>query len=327
MLTCDSTDIGVLLVNLGTPISPEPKEIRKFLGQFLSDPRVVEIPAWIWRPILTGLILPLRAPKTAKLYQKIWRPEGSPLLYYSQLQAEKLQAALSQRAKSTLKVALGMNYGTPSIQSALTELKKSQRLVILPLYPQYSSATTASVFDAVGRVLKSWRSIPSLHMINHYADHKGYIAALTHSIKTHWQTNSVGEKLLFSFHGLPERRVKAGDPYFTQCHYTAHLVAKQLQLSSDQWQVVFQSRFGRQKWLQPYCDKTLISLANQGIKNIDVICPGFAADCLETLEEMEFRNKELFSSSGGEHLRYIPALNDQPEHIDALADIVMTYIH
>ncbi len=325
----DNTKIGVLLVNLGTPATPSVREVRKFLKEFLADPRVVEIPRWLWQPLLNCLILPLRSHSSAKLYQKIWTPQGSPLLYFAQRQASALQAALNQvTSGSSIKVVLGMSYGRPAIASALAELRvlNLQQLIVLPLYPQYSSATVGSVFTAVSQILKTWRYLPKLQMINHYADHPGYVAAVVNSIKNYWQENPPGEKLLFSFHGLPARSITAGDPYFYQCHRTAELLAQQLQLPADRWQVVFQSRLGWQKWLQPYCDQTLRDFASQGIAGVDVVCPGFAADCLETLEEINIRNKKLFLLAGGKKFNYIPALNDSPEHIDVLTDLIMREI-
>lgn len=305
---------GILLTNLGTPDAPTPSAIRRYLREFLSDPRVVEIPRAIWLPILYGAILPLRPFDAAKRYQSIWTKEGSPLLHIAQQQKEKLQALLP-----SVKVALGMRYGNPSIQEALETLKTVDRLLVLPLYPQYCAATTASTFDAVSHALSQWRVIPEVRFITHYHDKPLYIHALAHHIQQHKRS----QKLLFSFHGIPQRSIDQGDPYATQCHQTAQLVADALQLSADQWSVVFQSRFGRAKWLQPYCSETLKNLAKSGCTEVDVICPGFSADCLETLEEISIENRNLFFAAGGKQLNYIPALNDSPLHMEALQSLIL----
>lgn len=320
-----SADIGVLLVNLGTPMQPTFKSVWRYLAEFLSDPRVVELPRPFWLPILYGFVLPLRSGASAKAYRKIWQPEGSPLLVYSQKIADGLNTILQQQTGLSIIVTLGMRYGAPSIANALEILRKARirKLVILPLYPQYSAATTASTFDAVSATLKTWRVIPELISIADYATEPAYITVIANSIKHYWQKNGSARKLLFSFHGLPKRSIAQGDPYYFACHQTAQLVAKELQLAKDVWQVVFQSRFGREEWLQPYCDRTLINLAKEDCKNVDIICPGFAADCLETLEEIRIRNQEVFKEAGGMELNYIPALNDTPEHLYALANIIL----
>jgi ferrochelatase len=319
---------GVLLTNLGTPTAANSRALRQYLREFLSDPRVIELPRWLWWPILNGVILTLRPRYSAKLYQKIWTAEGSPLLTISQQQKTALQTLVDKYYPNKIKVSLGMRYGSPSIKSALEELHAHnvRRLLVLPLYPQYSNATVGSTFDAVARILKTWRWLPELHMVTQYADNDYYITALANSILQSWQKENRGDKLLFSFHGIPQRSLELGDPYFCFCHKTARLVAEKLQLTKEQWLVVFQSRFGRQEWLQPYCDKTLIELAKQGTKKIDIICPGFAADCLETLEEIDERNRELFYHAGGEQLTYIPALNTQPEHLTALLNIIQQHL-
>lgn len=318
---------GILLINLGTPAAPTIKAVRKYLAEFLSDPRVVEIPRWLWWPILHGVVLNIRPKKSVKLYQKIWTNEGSPLLSISQKQTLALQKKFDQEFSAT-KIMLAMRYGNPSIDEALKTLKQNniQKLIVLPLYPQYSAATTASTFDKVISVLKKWRTVPEFIFINHYFDNPDYINAIADSIQQFWQQHGKGEKLLFSFHGLPQNSIAKGDPYYDQCQQTAKLIAEKLQLSEVAWQMVFQSRFGAQKWLQPYCDKTLEQLAKQGCKKIDVICPGFAADCLETLEEMAIRNKKIFLDAGGKQFHYIPALNDSSSHINTLTNTLKKYL-
>jgi len=309
--------IGILLVNLGTPDAPTPKAVRAYLAEFLWDRRVVGIPRLLWWLILHGLILRIRPRRSATAYQSIWTDAGSPLLVYS----KRLAAALQQKFSSSgIQVELAMRYGSPSIIDGLQRLKEknAQRILMLPLYPQYCATTTASVFDAVADCFKDMRFIPELRTINQYCDDTHYIDAVAKQISNHWQNHGKGEHLLFSFHGLPQRNFDLGDPYYCFCHKTTRLVAEQLGLCQDDYTLVFQSRFGKAKWLQPYCESTLISLAENGVKQVDVICPGFAADCLETLEEISIRYGERFVTAGGERLNYIPALNDSDAHIEAL---------
>ena len=315
---------GVLLNNLGTPDAPSPAALRRYLREFLWDPRVVEMPRWIWWLILNGLVLPVRSRSSARKYQHIWTDEGSPLLAISKRQVKALQAELRQSCSGPVVVALGMRYGNPSIEAALNQLREAnaRRLLVLPLYPQYAAATTASTFDAVTAVLKNWRWIPELRMVTHYYDDPGYIDAVATSIREYWEFHSRSERLLFSFHGMPKRTHLAGDPYFCQCQATARLVAQQLQLEETQWDIAFQSRFGRQEWLKPYCDQTLRTWAKEGVKSVDVACPGFSADCLETLEELDMENRNIFLAAGGQRYHYIPALNDRPEHIRTLANLI-----
>jgi protoporphyrin/coproporphyrin ferrochelatase len=323
----NSIKTGLLLTNLGTPKAPTKAAVKHYLREFLSDRRVVEIPKWQWWPLLQGIILPWRSRYSARLYQSIWMEEGSPLLYFAQQQAEGLGKMLAERFKAPIKVALGMRYGNPSIAEALAELRDTvEKIVVLPLYPQYSATTVGSTFDCISRILQTWRYVPALHLINQYADNPHYIHALVCRTQEFWQQNQPGEKLLFSFHGIPESSIALGDPYYHQCMKTATLAAQTLNLPKDRWEVVFQSRFGRQKWLRPYCDMTLKNLAKAGIKTVDVICPGFSADCLETLEEIAKRNAGLFLAQGGVRLNYIPALNAHPLHLTALANIVMPFI-
>lgn len=310
--------VGILLTNLGTPDAPTASALRRYLGEFLADPSVTELPRWLWLPILHGIILQVRPKRSAKLYQKIWTAAGSPLLVTSQTQ----MTALTERLPVTF--ALGMRYGRPSIAEGLAKLQQAQvhHIIIFPLYPQYSSATTGSTFKAISTVLKQWRWIPEIHFIADYHDHSAYIEALATSIQAYWQTHGQPEQLLFSFHGTPQRFSLAGDPYHQQCLTTAQLVASQLALPEHRWQVTFQSRFGREAWLQPYTDHTLQALAQQGTRRVDVICPGFAADCLETLEEIDQENRQLFLAEGGQTFHYIPALNASPAHIHALEAIL-----
>lgn len=320
------TCTGVLVTNLGTPDSPTPAALRRYLAQFLWDPRVVEYPRPLWWLILRA-ILRVRAPRAARNYAAIWTDEGSPLLSISRRQTAALQTALTGRMDGAVQVALGMRYGQPSIGEALEQLRRhgARRLLVLPLYPQYSAATTASTFDAVADVLKSWRWIPELRFIQHYHDDPGYIDALASSIREHWAIHGSAERLLFSFHGLPKQYLLAGDPYHCECQRTARLVAERLELPQGHWQVTFQSRFGRAQWLEPYTDFTLRSLASSGIRSVQVVCPGFSADCLETLEEISVQNRDLFLSAGGERYEYIRALNDRPDHINALATLALLH--
>jgi len=316
--------LGVLLVNLGSPDAPTTAAVRRYLAEFLWDPRVVEIPRPLWWLILHGLVLRTRPSRSAHAYRRVWNDEGSPLLAISQRQAHALQHVLSDRYGSQVHVALAMRYGNPSIRTGLEQLRKAKarRIIVLPLYPQYSAATTGTVFDAVSDQLKTWRWVPELRFINHYHDDEAYIAALVNSVRESWAQYGQGERLMFSFHGMPKRTLRLGDPYFCQCQKTARLVAERLALPEDRWQLTFQSRFGRAEWLQPYTDKTLHQWARDGIKKVDVICPGFSADCLETLEEIAMQNKEAYLEAGGERLHYIPALNTRPDHMAALADLL-----
>jgi ferrochelatase len=319
---------GVLLVNLGTPDAPTAAAIRRYLRQFLSDPRVVELPRALWLPILYGFILPLRPRRLARAYATIWNEQGSPLLAISQRQTERLRQALTTRLGCELPVALAMSYGNPSIEQGLHELEQQgvRRLLLLPLYPQFSGTTTASVLDAVLAAFGRRRWPPELRTVNQYHDHSGYIAALAQSVSDHWSANGRSDYLLVSFHGIPQTYVQAGDPYFCQCHKTARLLAEALALEPGRWSVAFQSRLGKAPWVQPYTDFELPRLAGAGIGTLDVICPGFAADCLETLEEVAQRYRADFIRAGGRELRYIPALNDSAAHIEALSDLVEAHL-
>lgn len=319
--------VGVLVTNLGTPDAPTAEALRRYLGEFLWDSRVVEIPRWAWWPILHGIILRFRPARSAKNYLRIWDNQGSPLLLTAQKQAAALQACLNDLYPGPVVVALGMRYGNPSIASALEKLRAAdvERLLVFPLYPQYSAATTASTFDAVAAVLTNWRRVPELRMVSHYHDDRAYIGALANSIREHWKRHGRGGRLLVSFHGMPKRTLDAGDPYYCQCQKTARLIAERLEMADDEWHVAFQSRFGREEWLQPYTDKTLKAWAREGIKRVDVIAPGFSADCVETLEELDLENRETFIGAGGEEYFYIPALNERDDHIRALGELVLRH--
>ena len=323
----DEEKLGILLVNLGTPEAPTAPAVRRYLRQFLWDPRVVEQPRWLWWLILNLVILTIRPSRSAAAYQKIWTEHGSPLLLNSQAIADKLGDALQKTLGDRPEIELGMSYGNPAIPAALERLRQrgARQLLVLPLYPQYSATTTASVFDAVTRALQQRRWIPELRFINQYHDETTYISAVAQSIRAHWQQNGRGERLLFSFHGIPQRYFHDGDPYHCQCHKTARLVAEALHLEADDWQLSFQSRVGREPWLMPYTDFTLTDWGRAGVGNIDVVCPGFAADCLETLEEIAMQNAELFTQAGGGALRYVPALNDSDGQISALTDLVLRH--
>lgn len=317
--------LGVLLLNLGTPDSPETGPVRRYLAEFLSDPRIIEMPRWLWRIILHGFILRVRPSRSAKAYQEVWSEEtGSPLLNYSRLQAEGLQQVLTQRLGEQVTVALGMRYGHPSINCAIEQLEhaNAKRLIILPMYPQYSCTTTASAIDAVTNRMRRTRWIPEMRFINQYFQERDYIKALAGSVRQSWENNGQGELLVLSYHGIPKRYQLAGDPYFHHCQETSRLLANELGIGDDKMRVVFQSRVGREEWLKPYCDETMRSLPAEGITSIDVISPAFSADCLETIEEICGENRQYFEENGGKRFVYIPCLNDRPDHISFLADLV-----
>ena len=313
--------VGILLANLGTPDAPTPAALRRYLAEFLADPRVVEAPRWLWRIILHCWILPRRAPKSAAAYARIWTDQGSPLLVNSRAQAAALRAMLT-RENAPAKVALGMRYGRPSLESALDELRDCGRLVVLPLYPQRASATTGTVFCEAARVLSAWRDVPPVRFVAGYADDPRHIAALAESVAAHRRTHGGADKLLFSFHGVPRAMLLAGDPYHCLCLKTARLTAERLGLGADEWMVVFQSRFGRAEWLRPYADDVLRDLPSRGVRDVQVACPAFSADCLETLEEIAMENRELFLESGGRRYEYIPALNASEGHMKFLRELL-----
>ncbi|MFZ5788553.1 MAG: ferrochelatase, partial [Acidobacteriota bacterium] len=321
--------VGVLFANLGTPDAPTPAALRRYLREFLSDPRVIELPRPLWWLILNVFVLPNRPRRSARLYERIWTSEGSPLLAMARRQAAALETRLRRRIASPLHVALGMRYGSPSIASALRELeaRACRRILVFPAYPQYSATTTASTFDAVAAELSSWRWIPELRTVNGYHDDPGYVACLASSIREAWSTGGEPSRLMFSFHGLPRRYFDGGDPYFCLCQKTARLVVERLGLAEERSAVCFQSRFGREEWLRPYTDATLLEWAGRGLGRVDVVCPGFAADCLETLEEIAITNGELYRRAGGGAYRYLPALNDRADHVEALAGIAVRHLH
>lgn len=308
---------GVLLVNLGTPDAPTTSAVRRYLKQFLSDRRVIEVPRIIWFFVLR-IILLIRPRQSAKAYREVWTEAGSPLLVISEKQA----AALQQTLGDDHHVELGMTYGSPSIAEALERLKGCDKIKILPAYPQYSGTTTGSVFDSIAEYFKQQRVIPDLCFIRSYHNHPLYIAALAQSIEKHWDEFGRADKLVMSFHGIPQRYVNNGDPYAVQAEETAKLVADKLGLPDGAWLQTFQSRVGREPWLQPYTDETMKKLPSMGVKTVDVICPGFSADCLETLEEITGENAEYFTEAGGDVLHYIPCLNDQAAHIQMFAALI-----
>jgi len=320
--------LGVLLVNLGTPDAPTPAAVRRYLSEFLSDPHVVEMPRLLWWIILHGFILRVRPSRSARAYQKVWTDYGSPLLFHSQDIANAVGQQLGARISGSVFVELGMSYGNPSINAALDRLymQGARRIICLPLYPQYSGTTTASVFDAVTAALKRRRWVPEFRFINHYHDARGYIAAQTQNIREFWDQNGRGEKLLFSFHGLPKNVLTKGDPYHCQCLKTARLITEALELTDGEWVVSFQSRVGRAEWVRPYTDETIAELGKSGLQGLDVVCPGFAADCLETLEEIAMQYGSLFEESGGGTLNYIPALNARDDHVAFLTRLIEKHI-
>jgi ferrochelatase len=317
--------VGVLLANLGTPDAPTASALRPYLRQFLSDARVVEIPRAIWWFILNCIILVIRPKKSAEKYAQVWTKEGSPLFVHAQKQTNLLREFLSQKIKSPFAVELGMSYGNPSIQSAIDKLRAQHcdRIFVFPLYPQYAASSTASAMDAVFRVLLKTRNQPAIRSLRSYNDHPAYIAALASSVREHWKVNGKPNKLVMSFHGVPKAHLSSGDPYHCQCHKTGRLLAEALALSKDEYLIAFQSRFGKQEWLQPYLASTLAALGQAKTKRIDVICPGFSSDCLETLEEIAMEGKHIFQSNGGGEYRYIPALNENEAWIEAMTAIAL----
>jgi len=317
--------IGILLANTGSPAAPTPAALRRYLAQFLADRRIVDLPPWLWLPILHGVILNTRPARSARLYRRIWTPEGAPLLVISQRIAAGLQASLAKQPGPQVEVALGMRYGSPSIASALRDLRQRgcTRFLVLPLFPQYSTATTASILDAVRAEMDHWHPQPAMRMVKSYHQHSAYLQALQGAIQADWTSHGRPQRLLFSFHGLPKSYLRQGDPYPQHCLQTAEKVAASLGLAPDEWQVSYQSRFGPVPWLKPYTDETLRAWGVEGLPSLGVVCPGFAADCLETLDEIGHEGRRTFQQAGGGEYRYIPALNDQPNHIQALCSIVV----
>ena len=311
--------IGILICNLGTPESYQTKDVRKFLRQFLSDGRVIEIPKIIWWFILNGIILTLRPSKSAKLYKSVWTKEGSPLLVFSKKLIEKLKLVTNDDCE----VELAMRYGNPNMEEALLSLKNKncRKLIVLPMFPQYSGTTTGSIFDEVTRILSKWRWVPSLNFINSYHDNDYYINELADSISTHLQKNTP-QKIIFTYHGIPKRNFDLGDPYQCYCQKTTRLVAEKLNLKEDEYMTTFQSRFGPAEWLKPYTSDTMEELPKKGIKNILVVAPAFSVDCLETIEEIDEENKEIFLNSGGQNFTYVPCLNDSDGHVNFLKQLI-----
>ena len=316
--------IGVLITNLGTPDKPETGALRRYLREFLSDPRVVEFPRFAWWLVLNLIILRIRPRRSALSYKTVWTEQGSPLAIHTEDQADKLAEKLQSDWGDNLVVDWAMRYGNPSIASKLEQFnaKGVRKLLLLPLYPQYSASTTASTFDALAKDFTRRRWIPELRFVTSYHDHPGYINALCQSIESFWQEHGRAKKILFSFHGVPTRYLHNGDPYHCQCLKTARLAAEKLNLKIEEYEVCFQSRFGREPWLKPYTDETLKSLPKKGVKDVQVVCPGFSADCLETLEEIEEENKNYFLEAGGEKYTYIPALNSEENHISFLYSLI-----
>ncbi|AIX74512.1 MAG: ferrochelatase [Mixta calida] len=309
---------GVLLVNLGTPDAPTTPAVKRYLKQFLSDKRVVDTPRWLWWPILNGIILPIRSPRVSKLYASVWMEEGSPLLVYSKRQRDALAAQLD------IPVELGMSYGNPSLKSAMDSLMAQgvTRLIVLPLYPQFSCSTVAAVWDGLSSVFAGYRSMPDVHFIRDYAEHPAYIAALKASVERSFAKNGKPDLLVLSFHGIPQRFANEGDDYPQRCRDTTDALTRALGLSENEVMMTFQSRFGREPWLTPYTDETLRGLPAKGVRHIQIMSPGFSADCLETLEEINEQNREFFLHAGGEKFEYIPALNDDEEHIAMMLALV-----
>ena len=323
---------GVLLVNLGTPDEPTAAAVRRYLKQFLSDPRVVEIPKPIWWLILNGIILNTRPAKSAKKYASIWTKDGSPLRVYTSRQTQMLRGFLGEKIKSPLKVEYAMRYGNPSMASAIEKLKAAhcENILVLPLYPQYAASTTASTMDELGRVFSQMRNVPGIRFVKSFHDHPAYIKAIAKNVLAEWmkigRPNFATDKLLMTFHGLPKFHLDKGDPYHCQCHKSARLIADELGVKKDDVVVTFQSRFGKAEWLQPYTDKTLERLGRAGTNRVDVICPGFATDCLETLEEIAMEAKETFLHAGGKTFNYIPVANDSQAYVAALATIASEHL-
>lgn len=319
---------GILVVNLGTPDAPTAPAVRRFLKQFLSDPRVVEYPRLLWWLVLNLVVLQIRPPRSAAAYRKVWTDQGSPLLVFSNEIVAKLRDRMALRSGEKLPVELAMTYGEPSISAAIDGLLERgvRRILIISLYPQYSGTTTASVFDRVAKKLAQLRWIPETHFVNDYHDAQGYIDALAQSVRDDRAQHGSGDLLLMSFHGIPKKNVMRGDPYQSQCQKTARLLADALELGDDEWTLTYQSRVGREEWLSPYTDETISALGKQGLSRLDVVCPGFSADCLETLEEIEMQNAATFTAAGGGELHYIPALNARDDHIEFLATLAEQHI-
>ena len=325
----DLAKVGILLVNLGTPSAPTPRAVRSYLEQFLSDRRVIEIPRVLWWPLLHGVVLNVRPAKSARKYAKIWTAEGSPLKVHTERQAQLLQRRLQDKIEYPVQVEWAMRYGTPSIRARLQRLheQRCDRVLVIPLYPQYSASATGSTYDAVSSALLTQRNVPALRIVKHFHDHPAYIHALAQRVKEYWAAHGRAERLVMSFHGLPRFTLDRGDPYHCECHKTARLLAASLGLDPDQYLVTFQSRFGRTEWLKPYTLEVMQQLGAKHTRRIDVFCPGFVADCLETLEEIAIENKAAFLRAGGGDFHYIPCVNEGEAWIQALAHIALENLH
>jgi ferrochelatase len=319
---------GVLLINLGTPDAPDAKSLRVYLRQFLSSPRIVEFPRWLWWLILNGIILTIRPAKSAEKYAQIWLPEGSPLKIHTERQTELVAALLKQQLDSALVVEYAMIIGNPSIAEKLQKIKEQgcNRILVLSLFPQYAASSAGCALDSVFTELSKMRNIPDIRTVKHYHDHPDYIAALAQNIRDYWEKHGRPDKLIVSFHGVPRKTLEMGDPYYCECQKTGRLLAEALELTKDQYQICFQSRFGFSEWLSPYTAEVIKELGKQKIKRIDVVCPGFVADCLETLEEIAIEGKATFIEAGGGEFHYIPSLNEHPKWIEALGNIVQTHL-
>lgn len=317
--------VGVLLINLGTPAAPTAEAVRPYLREFLSDQRVVELSRWLWQPILRGIILPFRAKKSAHGYRQIWQPEGSPLALLTAKQAAELQKQLPQ-----VLVEYAMSYGQPAVADTLASMKAQgvNRLLVIPLYPQYAASSSGAALDKVLNVLLKQRNQPSLRTVSRFYNHPDYIQAMAAHIRAYWQQHGRGQRILFSFHGIPEASVQQGDPYAAECRASSEMLAEALQLNAQEWYIAFQSRFGRSKWVGPATADLLTELpAKHNIRELDVFCPGFVSDCLETLEELAIQGREQFHEAGGQTFRFIPCLNDNPVFIEALADLARENLH
>jgi ferrochelatase len=319
---------AILLINLGTPGAPTPRAVRRYLAQFLSDPRVIEIPRALWLPILYGFVLNSRPKKSARKYAAIWSSEGSPLKVHTERQTRLLRGHFGLQVPMPLTVDFAMRYGEPSIAGTLTRLKSEgcERVLVLPMYPQYAASTTASALDQVAEFLQRTRNVPEIRLVKHFHDHPAYIGALASLVQEQWRQSGRPDKLLMSFHGLPRFTLARGDPYHCECHKTARLLAEKLELAESQWQIAFQSRFGRAEWIEPYTASTLADYGRDGVRRVDVICPGFVADCLETLEEIGVEGRKIFLGAGGREFNLLPCLNEREDWIRALADIVRQHL-
>lgn len=316
--------IGIIITNLGTPDAPNKVALKRYLKEFLSDPRVVEVPRLIWWMILNFVILNIRPKRSAKSYATVWTEQGSPLLVHTKNQAAALADVMSQQFGDSVIVEYAMRYGSPSVDGCIDRLLQAgvRKLLVLPLYPQYCASTSGSTFDAISQSMRNRRWLPDIRFVSHYHDEPGYIQAVADKIRAHWQEHGKAEKLLFSYHGIPKRYLLNGDPYHCECYKTSRLIAENLGLNKDECMTTFQSRFGREEWLTPYTDETLKSLPQQGVKSVQVVCPGFSADCLETIEEIGEENREYFMHAGGERYEYIEALNSDSQHITFLANLL-----